>query len=335
MTDNERSLIERAQRVAEVVLYPDAAAVDQDGVVPARHWEALAEEGLYGAAVAGLELSDIARIIEVLAGGCLSTAFIWMQHHSAVRSLANTANTGLREIFFADLLSGRKRAGAAFAGAVAQPAKLSATRVGGGYLLTGDALFVSGWGVVDLLQVAARERTEDATDTVVSGLIEATAAETLSVTPVSLVAGQATATVRMQFDNHLLPDHRVSEVAAFSDFCTAQTIGSRLNGAVACGVAERAIDLLELTSAGPATLLREQWHSVHAGLDDAMPGPDVLQKARAVALRSAAALFAASGSAALQTGHPAERLMREATFTLVATSLPDMRALLVDGFARG
>lgn len=144
MTDNERSLIERVQRVAEEVLYPDAAAVDPDGVVPTRHWEALAAEGLYGAAVAGLETSDFARIIEVLAGGCLSTAFIWMQHHSVVRSLSNTANADLRENFFADLVSGRKRAGAAFAGAVAQPVKLWATRIDGGYLLTGDALFVSG-----------------------------------------------------------------------------------------------------------------------------------------------------------------------------------------------
>ncbi|WP_328393579.1 acyl-CoA dehydrogenase family protein [Nocardia sp. NBC_00416] len=335
MTDNERSLIERAQRVAEEVLYPDAAAVDLDGVVPTRHWEALAAEGLYGAAVAGLEPSDLSRIIEVLAGGCLSTTFIWMQHHSAVRSLADTANSDLRECFFADLVSGRKRAGAAFAGAVAQPAKLWATRIDGGYLLTGDALFASGWGVVDLLHVAAREKTEGAADTVVTGLIEATAAETLSATPVGLVAGQATATARLRFDKHLLPDDRVSGVTALSDFYTAQTIGSRLNGAVACGIAERAIDLLEQTSAGPASLLREQWHSVHAGLDNAVPDPDVLQKARAVALRSAAALVAASGSAALQTGHPAQRLMREATFALVAMSLPKTRALLVDGLAGG
>lgn len=141
--------------------------------------------------------------------------------------------------------------------------------------------------------------------------------------------------MRLRFDNHLLPDGRVSSVTAVNDFYTAQTIGSRLNGAVACGVAERAIELLEQTSPIPASQLREQWHNVHAGLDNAMPHPDVLQSARAVALRSAAALVAASGSAAIQTGRPAQRLMREATFTLVAASFPEMRALLVVGFAGG
>lgn len=43
---------------------------------------------------------------------------------------------------------------------------------------------------MDLLLVGAREKTADAADTVVSGLIEATAAETLSATPVGLVVGQ-------------------------------------------------------------------------------------------------------------------------------------------------
>ena len=36
------------------------------------------------------------QIIEILAGACLSTTFVWMQHHGVVRAVAGSANAALR-----------------------------------------------------------------------------------------------------------------------------------------------------------------------------------------------------------------------------------------------
>ncbi|MBH0780899.1 acyl-CoA dehydrogenase family protein [Nocardia bovistercoris] len=339
MTENQRSLVERARRIAEEVLYPDAAAVDRTGQVPAGHWEVLAEAGLYGASTAGLELPDIVRIIEILSGSCLSTAFVWLQHHGAVLSLSGSANARLRETYLTELTAGRKRAGAAFAGAVSQPGKLWAERVEGGYRLTGDAPFVSGWGIIDVVQVASRATEKTSGDTVVSGLIDAASAESLTAVPTELVAGQGTSTVRLRFDDHFLPDDRVTGAARYEDFLAFQHIGSRLNGAVTCGVAERAIRVLEQISKPQASPLWEQLDAARSELDRSLTDPAVLQSARAraseLALRSAAALVAATGAPALLADQPAQRLLREATFGLVAASRPEMRSALVTAFTGG
>ncbi|MEU8898718.1 acyl-CoA dehydrogenase family protein [Nocardia sp. NPDC048505] len=335
MAENRGAFVERAQRLAEEVLYPAASAVDGSGQVPGRHWEVLAEEGFYGLPVAGLEFPEIVRVIELLAGGCLATAFVWLQHNGAVLSLAGSQNAALREMYFDDLVSGRRRAGAAFAGAVTEPAKLWARPVEGGYVLNGTAPFVSGWGIVDLLQVAARSTDEKPGDTVVSGLIEASASDTMSAEPIALIAGQATATVRLRFDDHPLPAARVTGVARFGDFAGLQTFGSRLNGALACGIADRAIILLDAAAAtSAAKALREQLDGVRVALDQAMADAAALQVARGqaaeLAVRAATALVAATGAAALLPELPAGRLLREAAFTSVAASRPEMRAAIVD-----
>ena len=70
--------------------------------VPAGHLTALADAGLYGiagpASAGGIRVRpphDL-HVIEIMAGGCLATTFVWIQHHSAVRALAASPNAALR-----------------------------------------------------------------------------------------------------------------------------------------------------------------------------------------------------------------------------------------------
>src|SRR5262245_58647808 len=96
--------VEQARRVAEDVLFPNAMATDGLDAVPAGNLDAIAEAGLYG--VGGpvmpgggaVEFEVVAKVAELLAGGCLSTAFIWAQHNGLVQAMAEGPKR-LREVW--------------------------------------------------------------------------------------------------------------------------------------------------------------------------------------------------------------------------------------------
>src|SRR4051794_35001228 len=76
----------------------------------------LAEAGLFGVAgprsQGGHDVSPavFAELVEALASGCLATAFVWVQHHGAVRALTETRNQPLADAWLTDLCAGRRRA---------------------------------------------------------------------------------------------------------------------------------------------------------------------------------------------------------------------------------
>ncbi|CAM4008090.1 acyl-CoA dehydrogenase family protein [Kibdelosporangium persicum] len=325
MTD----LVERARWIADTVLFPDASQVDASGVIPESHFRVMAAEGLYGVAApaAGLEPADLVGVIEVLAGGCLATTFTWIQHHVTVIGLANTRNAGLRAQYLDDLAAGRKRSGVAFAGALADPPRLRASRVDGGWIFDGDAPFVSGWGIVDVLQLSG-----NAQDGIVNALVDA---KGLAAQPYELVSLQATATVRLKFDKLFIPDARIIGVLPLEQFQATQHIGSRLNGALPTGLALRCARLLdEHGRAQAAAAIRGRIDEVRAALDAGMADPESLPAARAaaseLAYRAAAAVVVAEGSPAVVAGGHGQRLVREALFTLVAGSRTPMKNALLD-----
>lgn len=329
----------RLQAFADDVLFPAAVEVDRTGVVPDSHWQALADQGFYGLAdpALGLELAEIVEGIELMAGGCLATSFTWFQHHGVVFGLSFTQNAALRDELLADLLAGRTRAGVAIAAVLAEPPRVRATRVDGGWRLTGDVPFVSGWGVIHVLQVSG----VDDEDAVVSGLVAAEEQPGLGdVRRVDLVAADATATVRLRLDDLFIADDRVISRAPRSEFLANQVFGIRLNGAVPLGLVRRCLRLLREAGVDDAAdAFEAEAAIVRGGLDAAMADRDALLDARAdaalLAVRAASALVAAVGAPALDRGHHAQRLAREATFTLVASSRPAMRQTLVERLAAG
>ncbi|HET9896173.1 MAG TPA: acyl-CoA dehydrogenase family protein, partial [Streptosporangiaceae bacterium] len=108
-----------AQELADRVLAPAAMEVEASGRIPSSHLDQLAAAGLYG--MAGpvdhggldLDLGTACRVIEVLAAGCLSTAFVWLQHHSAVRAVSASTDAGLRAAWLRPMCAGQRRAGLA------------------------------------------------------------------------------------------------------------------------------------------------------------------------------------------------------------------------------
>jgi hypothetical protein len=331
MTD----LVTRARTIADDVLFPAAAGVDAKGEVPRSHFDLLADEGFYGLAdpAAGVALPDLVAILEALAGGCLSTTFTWLQHHGLVAGLA-AAESPLRERYLPALVRGELRAGVAYAGVIPTPPRMRATRVEGGYAFTGVAPFVSGWGLIDLLQLSGRDG-----DTVVNAVVEPVAGARLEVRRLDLVAAQGTSTVGLALDDYFVPEERVFSEVPYAAFVTGNTFASRLNGCAPLGLAERAARLIEATGrADVAAALRTEQAEVRAALDAGLADPAGLAAARAagaeLAYRSAGALVAAVGSRSVLAGEHAQRLVREATFLLVAASRPEIKEGLLERAVR-
>ena len=79
----------QTRQLADKVLFPSAMNVDNADRVPPENSEALAAAGLCGlagpASAGGLDmdLATFCNVIEIMAGGCLATTFVWLQHHGA------------------------------------------------------------------------------------------------------------------------------------------------------------------------------------------------------------------------------------------------------------
>ncbi|MET4166171.1 MULTISPECIES: acyl-CoA dehydrogenase family protein [Gordonia] len=336
-----------ALRIADEVLFPAAGEVDRTGTVPEAHWQALADAGLYGMAAPveaggpGLEFGQITEILEVLTSGCLATAFTWIQHHGVVVALSRTTNADLRAEFLEATVAGRLRAGVAYAGVVPTPPRMSATATADGWLLTGHAPFVSGWGDLDLLQISARDAgTDDVVSAIVrmSDLLDGSSARAVQATPVDLSAAAGTKTVSLHVDGLIVPVDRVVTRVGLAEFFTNQNVGVRLNGTLPFGLLRRCTALLDVSGHDrEARALRERADVVRTALDAGMADATALLAARAdaarLALDAAAALVSADGGRALVRGSHSERLFREAAFILVAASRPELKNALLQLFS--
>jgi alkylation response protein AidB-like acyl-CoA dehydrogenase len=325
--------IDRARRIAETVLYPSAMAVDGLQAIPAAHLDALAAAGLYGIAAPpqagglGADLGTFCAVAEILASGCLATTFVWLQHHGAVRALAESPNKRLRLAWLRPLAAGQRRAGVALGGARPGPAALAARRVPGGYELDGTSPWVTGWGMVDVIYTLARGTEGE----LIAALIPAQASLGLTVTRLDLVAVNASATVELSFGGHFVPDGQVSSVFPQAEWLARDSSGLRPNGSLALGVAARCCQL-----AGQPGLDAEL-SQVRARLDRA--DPDAMPAARAAAaafaFRAAGSAVAATGSRGILAGQHPQRLAREALFLLVFGSRPAIRENLVSLLVSG
>jgi alkylation response protein AidB-like acyl-CoA dehydrogenase len=319
-------VVDRARELAQDVLFPNAAATDAADLVPRANLDALAAAGFYGIAVPGvfggldLDLATQYRVVEALASGCLTTTFVWLQHRNPTRALVATGNAALRDAWLGPLASGERRAGIALAGNRPGPPLLRAARAGGAPALTGDAPWVSGWGLVDVLLVTARDG-----DDVVSILVDAAEVPGLRAERLRLVAANASGTVTLRFEDVEVPAERVVGREPHAVVLERDPTGLRMNGSLALGLIGRCCRLL-----GPSPL-DDELVAVRAALDAA--STEALPEARAaaceLALRAANALTVAHGSRAIVAGEHAQRLAREALFLAVFGSRPPIKASLL------
>jgi alkylation response protein AidB-like acyl-CoA dehydrogenase len=313
-----------ARELADDVLFPGALEADAAEIVPVDRLDRLAAAGFYGlvgpgdAGGMGVDLATALEVIEIIASGCLTTAFVWIQHHGAVRAL-DGAPPALRDAWLARLCSGAVRAGVAFSGLRRPgPPILTAEPDGAGWRFNGFAPWVTGWGRVDVVRAAARRDDGD----IVWALVDAAAGPTLRAEALRLAAVNASSTVTVSFDHHLVPADRVISIQDFDAWQAADRANLRLNGSLALGVARRCAALLESEPLG--TELVACRRALDAATPDSMPE----QRARAseLALRAATTLVVSGGGRFITMDHHAQRLAREALFLLVFGQTPAIKA---------
>ncbi len=331
------SLDERARTgldAASQLLWETAAQVDGAESVPQANFDALAVAGLYGAAAPveagglGLGTDQLGAVLEELAGSCAATALVWVQHLRFVRAMAGPgAPAAMRSRWLEAATTGRTRAGVVLTGLMPGPVRLRAEPGAHGWALSGQAPWVSGWGMVDILLVVASGPGGE----IVSVVVPARDQDGLAVSPTALAALNATGTVRLGFDRIVVPaDMVVSVEKGPPDVGAAEDL--RLNGFFALGVARRCCSLMDAPS------LEDRLRSCRKALISAAdPGEAAVARAQAsgLAVRCAQALAVHRGSASALRGDVAERLGREAALFLVFATRPTIRAALLDALEAG
>ena len=320
-----------ARKLADEVLFPDAMRVDRLDMLPVAYLAALAAAGLYGAPAPaevgglGLDLAQAGDVVEELASGSLAATFVLIQHFRLVTTLAEgAAPAALRERWLVSACRGRTRGGIALTGLIPGPPQLRAEPADGGWRLDGTAPWVTGWGLIDLVQVVARGPD----DTVVTLIMDAADQPGLTVTRQRLAAVDAAVTVRLGFERVLIPGERFVDQVPFDPAVSVQPAGLRLNGSLALGVALRCSRLL-----GPSPL-DDEVTACRDRLNAALStGPEPMAVARAaaseLALRAAAALTVRDGGNSITVDQHPQRLAREALFLLVFGSRPGIKQALL------
>jgi alkylation response protein AidB-like acyl-CoA dehydrogenase len=329
-----RDVLATARGLADDLLFPDAMRVDGLDVVPLAHLDALAALGLYGAPVPaaagglGLDLQAYCTVVEELASGCLATTFVWLQHRGLVMTLAaDDTPAALRDRWLGPACRGQVRGGIALGGLMPGPPRLRARPDGGGWRLDGDAPWVTGWGLIDLLLVVARGPD----DSVVSLILDAAAQPGLTVTRERLAAVNASVTVRLGFDAVLVPGDRQAGQVPFDPAESMRPDRMRVNGSLALGLVRRCARLL-----GPGPL-DDELAACRDRLDEAITASsDAMAEARAaasdLAVRAAAALAVRDGSRSATVDQQVQRLAREALFLLVFGSRSGIKNALLRRF---
>jgi alkylation response protein AidB-like acyl-CoA dehydrogenase len=325
------SSVQDVSGLADDLLFPDAMRVDGLDVLPVAHLDALAALGLYGAPVPvqagglGLDLAAYCAVVEDLASGCLATTFVWLQHRGLVMTLAADGTPAvLRDRWLGPACRGQVRGGIALGGLMPGPPRLRARPDRGGWRLDGEAPWVTGWGLIDLLLVVARGPD----DRVVSLIMDATARPGLTVTRERLAAVHASVTVRLGFDGVLVPGERWVGQEPFDPAESLRPDRMRVNGSLALGLVRRCAWLL-----GPGPLddeLARCRDLLDAAITaDAAAMAEARAAASELAVRAAAALAVRDGSRSVTVDQHAQRLAREALFLLVFGSRPGIKSALL------
>ena len=309
--------------------------VDALDVLPVAQLDALEAEGLYGASVPvqagglGLDLAATCAVTEELARGCLTTAFVWLQHRGLSMTLAAEGTpVALRDRWLAPVCRGQVRGGIALTGIIPGPPLLRAGPAAhGGWQVDGEAPWVTGWGLIDLLMVQARGPR----DSIVTLILDAAARPGLTVTRQRLAAVNASVTVRLGFDSVVVPAERFAGQAPFDPAESLRPDRMRINGSLALGLVSRCVRLL-----GPGPL-DDELAACRERLDEAITADaTAMAQARAaaseLAVRATAALAVRDGSRSVTVDQHPQRLAREALFLLVFGSRPGIKSALLRRF---
>ncbi|MEU1482002.1 acyl-CoA dehydrogenase family protein [Streptomyces sp. NPDC005760] len=347
MTTAPHPLLTTARALADGLLAPHAARVDQEGV-PAGHLDAIRRSGLLGMSApreyGGADAPEaVAREVqEILAGACCSTWFVQTQHHTPVRMLARSA-LPVRERLLGPLARGELLAGIAYAHVRAfprVPVRVTAER--GGVRFDGRVPWYTGWGLNDVMLLAGVTEADE----VVFAFTEAREQPGLRASePMRLAALTAARTVSLELDGLWLPEDAVVLRTPQEEFALVDRPRNTNASPAVFGVAYAALRVLEEagepeTAASFRGRLDEVRGQAYTLAEHPVPHERVAErlalKTRSYDLMRAAttAAVVAGGGRAMALDGTAQRLFREGMFLLVQGQTTEVRRAHLDALAQ-
>lgn len=349
-------LLAAVGQLADHVLRPAALSVDRASSIPASHYDAIAELGLFSMLAPpdlgglGFDLERVRLVLRVLGGGCGATAFAFAQHGGVVAALAQTENKRLRDRWLPALCA-RTLGGTAFAHVRrAGAAAVQAGRVDGGWQIDGLAPWATSWGTAEVFSVAATT----ASDEIVWFLLPVGAGVPSTIEasePMALLTFDATETVSLRFVDHHVADDDVLSVGSAAAWRVGDRRGAVRPNPLCVGIGDRALTELGHTAPETASELQRWWEPFALQVMNAQVVPPTTDQAdreqveereiaRVAASRSSSvfatqrlttALLAAVGGRGADRSNVAQLLAREALFYVIQAQNDDGRAATLDG----
>ncbi|XGV96517.1 MAG: acyl-CoA dehydrogenase family protein [Leptolyngbya sp. BL-A-14] len=330
---------------------PQAMAIDRDPEALLEALRQLGDRNLLALRVpqrwsgAGVDGTLLQEFNELLARYSGSLAFLQAQHQSAGSLLMHSDNEALKEAYLPLMGTGKALVGISFAHLRREQPPLKAIAVDGGYQLTGEAPWITGWGFFQTFIAAAVLPDGQA----VYGMVplqttEQNGGAIVCSEPLALAAMNSTNTVTAAFKAWFLPHSQVVCLKPASAVSKGDRANVLHHSFFALGCARAGVDIL-------ATIARVKQQpfiqTAYEALDrelaqcrnairSALVAPDGFDdklRLRAwaieLAVRCAHAAVTASSGAANSMTHPAQRVYREAlTFTVSGQTTAVMAATL-------
>lgn len=337
---DDSPVVRAAARVARE-LAADAARLEREGVDRAL-LDRMAAEGLlavYGPAESGgASPAEQRRVAELLAGASPDAWFVWFQHGPVVRMLKASENASLAADHVPALCAGRELGGVAWSHLRTARPTVHATRVEGGWSLSGFQPWCTGWGLTDVVLAGALVAD---TDEVLFALVPSGDRPGLrSAGELQLAAMGGTATHALRLDGLVVTDEQVVLRTAREPWAEADRAANANVQPSTFGIALAALDLLADRAPETAQALRGQVLAVRAQayrlLDEADPREQLDERlalrARALtlAMDCCTALLTARGGQGMDLGEPAQRLLRAAAFQVVHSQAAHVRSATLD-----
>ena len=339
--ESDSSPVVMAAAAAAAELAKDAARLEREGV-DRPVLDRLAQDGLLAVAgppaLGGAWPAEQRAVAEHLAGASPDAWFVWFQHGPVVKMLKASENAELQAQHLPDLCAGRTLGGVAWSHLRTARPSVFATRVDGGWSLSGFQPWCTGWGMTDVVLVGA---LVPETDEVVFGLVPGGDRPAMrSAGELGLAAMAGTSTHALTLDDLRLDDADVVLLTARGPWAEADSAHNTNTQPSTFGIALAALDLLQEREPATAGALRARVLDLrtraYALLDEVEPTEQLAER---LAVRAAAlllgidcctALLAARGGQGMDLGEPAQRLLRAAAFQLVHSQAPHVRVATLD-----
>ena len=322
-------------------LAADAAQLEREGVDRAL-LDRMAAAGLLAVAgtpsLGGAWPAEQRRVSEVLAGSSPDAWFVWFQHGPVVKMLKASTNADLVAKHLPALCAGRELGGVAYSHLRTPSPSVFATRVDGGWSLSGFQPWCTGWGLTDVVLVGALVEN---TDEVLFGLVPAVdRPQMTSAGELKLAAMAGTSTHALRLAELVLPDADVVLLTDRGPWAQADSAANCNVQPSTFGIALAALELLAVREPDTAMQLRPRVLELRARayrlIDEVEPGQQLDRRLNLraesllVAIECCTALLAARGGQGMDLAEPAQRLLRAAAFQLVHSQAAHVRAATLE-----